>query len=281
MVEFTKSLAEKIQRMLDGEKLPASSFPSRMFRELDEEKLIGVITHGSRNSVYLLDAVETRKYIEARYTGGAPLSRWIELAGKVTERSVLVKETGNSKSVSVRTFRGFLVNCCEPVEACIGGCRFSISPVEDTAVFIQNPDTFRVPEDVVIVGVENGENFRYIRRQRHLFDYSKVLFVSRYPQSADLRNWLLSVNNSYVHFGDFDLAGINIYLTEFYKHVGSRASFFIPADIEERISSGNQKLYDAQYARFHDMAVPDGRLSHLVDMINRYRRVYEQEGYIE
>jgi len=36
-----------------------------------------------------------------------------------------------------------------------------------------------------------------------------ALFVSRYPQtqSKDLLNWLQSIPNPYLHFGDFDLTG--------------------------------------------------------------------------
>lgn len=281
MVEFTKTVAKKILRMLEGERIPLSSFSNRMYSELDEEGLVGVITRGSRNSIYFLNIDAARLYIENKYTGGKSISRWLELLDGCTERSVLVKELGCSKAVGVRTFRGFLVNCCEPVDAVLGERKFTLSPIEDTAVFIQNPDIFRVEDDVVIVGVENGENFHYIRRLRYLFDYDKVLFVSRYPQSSELRNWLMSVKNPYVHFGDFDLAGINIYLTEFYKYLGSRSVFFVPSDIDERLRKGNEKLYDIQYSAFHDMKISDERVRALVDLINKYHKVYEQEGYIE
>lgn len=53
-----------------------------------------------------------------------------------------------------------------------------------------------------------------------------------------------------------------------------------PADVEERIKNGNQKLYDAQYKKYRYMNVSDERLKLLVEMNHRYRRVYEQEGYI-
>ena len=62
-----------------------------------------------------------------------------------------------------------------------------------------------------------------------------VLFVSRYPQSADLREWLIKIPNRYIHFGDFDLAGICIYQSEFYKFLGDRAGFLIPEDIRREV----------------------------------------------
>ena len=64
----------------------------------------------------------------------------------------------------------------------------------------------------------------------------RVLFVSRYPQSTDLRRWLCTISNHYLHFGDFDLAGIHIFLFDFQQYLGKeRSSFLIPCDIESRL----------------------------------------------
>ena len=134
--------------------------------------------------------------------------------------------------------------------------------------------------------MENAENFMQIRKQRWLFDAQfpgkQLLFVCRYPQEnlENLRSWLLRIPNRYVHFGDFDLAGVHIYLSEFYAYLGNRSSFLVPSDIEERLAEGNAALYNQQYARFRNMAVTDVRLQPLVNMIHHYRRGYEQEGYI-
>ena len=105
--------------------------------------------------------------------------------------------------------------------------------------------------------------------------------MSRYPQSKDLVTWLQSIPNPYVHFGDFDLAGIHIYLTEFYRYLGERAAFFVPEDIEQRLSMGNRERYDTQFQRFGKMEVIDTRILPLVQMIHRYQKGYDQEGYIE
>lgn len=282
--KLSASIARKLQKMLEGGSLPSSTIPSWIARELSEEGLLSVISKGSRKSYRIIDAEACNQYICNRYTGGATLDKWIKLAEMKDEelnRSILVRETGDSKIRHLRTFRGFLVNCYEPLEATMGETSFSLSPQEGTAVFIQSPDEFRVADDILIVGMENGENFRQIRRQQNLLDGRKALFVSRYPQSADLRNWLENIPNSYLHFGDIDLAGIHIYLTEFYKYLGNRASFYIPGDLEERLKNGNGTLYDKQYARYKDMTVTDPRLLPLVQMIHRYRKVYEQEGFLE
>ena len=151
------------------------------------------------------------------------------------------------------------------------------TPIPTEAEFREE---MRIPDDVVVIGMENGENFQRIRGQQYLFGGLKVLFVSRYPQSTDLRTWLQMIPNRYIHFGDFDLAGIEIYQREFYVFLRERSEFFIPADVEERLKNGNRRLYDVQYARYKFMDIMDERLLPLVEMIHRYGKGYEQEGYI-
>ena len=55
------------------------------------------------------------------------------------------------------------------------------------------------------------------------YRYTYLLSKDSKSQSSDLRTWLQTIPNQYVHFGDFDLAGIHIFLTEFQKHLGTRA----------------------------------------------------------
>ena len=281
--KITTATAKKLLKMLEGEHVPSSSLPQTIVSELRNEDLLGVQMHGSRSTYYLIDKFASRRYIESYYLKGHTLEAWINMMSKPNEslsRAILVNETGDSKSQHIRTFRGFLVNCCEPIAIEMNGTSVTLSPTDGIAIFVQNPDSFRIPSDVVVVGIENGENFRKIRLQRHMFQPRRILFVSRYPQSADLRNWLMQIPNPYIHFGDFDLAGIHIYQSEIFKYLGERASFFIPEDIEDRISKGNNALYDRQYSKYAQMNVTDERLQPLVDLIHQYHRVYEQEGYI-
>ena len=192
-----------------------------------------------------------------------------------------VDVSGDSKFVRQRSFRGFLVNSYQPIEAILNGKSITICPPEGSFLFVSDYQHFSLAEDVVIVGIENAENFRYIRCQKQLFAaYEKVLFVSRYPQNGDLVRWLQSIPNNYVHFGDLDLAGIAIYQNEFYRHLGERSSFLIPEDYEERISSGNRERYDKQLPQYGKMKNQDQRIASVLSCIHRYHRGYDQEGFI-
>lgn len=161
---------------------------------------------------------------------------------------------------------------------------FIIHPLEGSFIFVSDWQSFLVPTDVIVVGIENMENFRKIRQQYELFSSifpnKRLLFVSRYPQSTDLRSWLETIPNQYTHFGDFDLAGIHIFLSEFHKYLGNRASFLIPSDIEIRLMNGSFERYNVQYLKFKNLSTDIPSLQQLIDLINRFHRGYDQEGYI-
>ena len=78
-----------------------------------------------------------------------------------------------------------------------------------------------------------------------------------------------------------NLAGINIFQSEFQQYLGlKRSSFLIPNDIESRLKYGSIERYDEQYARFRKISSEDNDLQYLINLINRYRKGYDQEGYI-
>ena len=180
---------------------------------------------------------------------------------------------------------GFLVNSYEPVPCLMKAHFLTVYPPEGTFTYISDFQEFRPSTDVTVVGIENAENFRLVRRQKSFFEKvlpgHKLLFVSRYPQNGDLVRWLKEIPNAYYHFGDLDLAGVNIFLTEFYAKIGSRARFLVPPDAQERLLKGSTARYDDQYQRFRNMQVTDPRVQPLVDLIHECHRGYDQEGFIE
>lgn len=279
---FTLTQARLIRNMLDGDAVAYSKFDGALAREMVNEGIITVVSRGSRRSFRMIDPEGCRIYLSQNYTSGMKLEDWIELKGREEEvsRAEQVAKGGNSKLRHTRTFRGFLLNCYTPIEAVLHGEPCVLSPLQGTAVFMQDYEDFRIPDDVVVVGIENGENFQQIRAQEYLFEGMKVLFVSRYPQSNDLCDWLRMIPNRYIHFGDIDLAGVFIFLNEFYAKLGDRAEFFIPTDVENRLKEGNRQLYDNQYQRYRGMSVSDERVRPLLEMIHKYGKGYEQEGFI-
>ena len=278
------AISASIRALLAGEQVAGSKLDSRLLGELLAEGMLLVMPRGSRKSYRARDAEALKRFLIDKNES----YRLLE-ADASDSRALLAVETGNSKLVTVRSCPGFPVNSYEPIECILDGNSFVVSPQEGSFLFVSDWEKFTIPEDVVVMGVENMENFRMIRRQRAFFDGylrsrglgERVLFVSRYPQSADLRRWLCTIPNHYLHFGDFDLAGIGIFLSEFRRYLGGgRSSYLIPDDIGCRLKSGSRKRYDEQYRRFKDIESDDGELQRLIDLIHRERRGYDQEGYI-
>ena len=266
--------------LLEGGTLAWSVLNNDIRQTLIEEEQIVVITHGSHKTIYTPNPDSLRQFLEQNYEELRGVN-WNSDLLSATSRAELAAKSGNSKTQTIRSCPGFMVNCYSHIPARLNGKDIIIAPEEGSMLFIADWKNFVIPEDLLVVGIENMENFRLIRKQKYLFPEDKrILFVSRYPQSTDLRQWLLKIPNQYIHFGDFDIAGMNIYETEFYNYLGSRASFFIPNDIEDRLKNGSAERYNAQYKKIKNYKPTDKRLQPLFNMVNNYHRCYDQEGYI-
>ena len=273
------TLAEKLLLLVHGEKIAASKMKHPIIADLISEGIIH--RPGKINSVlHLVNKEQLMLYLNNRFAISS-LENYIETFKKEEiTRSELISIAADSKLKSVRTFKGFLVNSFIPISATLNGKQFTINPAPGTFQFIYDFENFIPEKDITIVGIENAENFRHIEKQQYLFQHIQPLFVSRYPQnqSKDLIKWLQSIPNKYLHFGDFDFAGIGIYLHEFKKHLGDKAQFFIPENIEALIKRfGNKKCYDVQKMNFGLDEIKEEGLLELIELIHREKKGLEQE----
>lgn len=282
-MKLSKGLIDKLLSLVQGETIPSSRLKGEWVDEMLREGVLLSISRRSRIVYQATDGNALRTYLANHYESLRDLEA-VQAQMQSDQTTILradqVAVSGNSKLLPCRTFSGFLVNAYDPIPARIAETELIIHPQEGIFLFIADYTAFTLPPDILIIGIENSENFRYIHKLRYLFGEERILFVSRYPQSKDLVRWLSSVPNRYLHFGDLDLAGIHIYLSEFYAHLKSRASFFIPEDAEKRIQIGSRERYDVQLSRFDKMKITDSRVSQLVSWIHIYHRGYDQEGYI-
>lgn len=286
-MKITAAQIEKLLLLAGGNSLPSSALKGNWFEPLVADHVVVAVTRGSRLSFRAQDGAALRRYVASHFEVFDMEATLSLLKAESADRAEQVRVGGNSKLRRQRTFQGFLVNCYHSIPATLINQPLTLNIADGTFLFVYDYRRFSIPEDVVVVGVENAENFRFIHRQKALFEAclpgKKLLFVSRYPQqqSHDLRQWLGSIANRYVHFGDLDLAGVHIYLSEYFAYLGSRASMLIPPDYERLICQGSRERYEAQYAQYGKMKLTDSRVSSLVDCIHKHHRGYDQEGLIE
>lgn len=273
------SLAEKLIALQNGEKIPFSKLKHSIIESMLDNGILGRQIQGrSKSIIYCINRNKLSAYIENHF-GIESLETYIEAAKRVDlSRGEAIDVSSNSKLKSIRTFTGFLVNSYEPVECYLRHQKLMIEPKEGTFTYIYDYTDFVPSLDITIVGIENPENFRHIHKQKGLFGDIRPLFVSRYPQSNDLIKWLLSISNPYLHFGDVDFAGLNIYVNEFKKHLQGRAKFFLPDNIEYLLSArGNRDNYHKQTLQFNKQDIDDTNVHIAIHLIEQYKKGLEQE----
>ncbi len=278
------SIAEKLQQLLQ----PGTSFPASAMKHVVVEKMIndGVlqkqIIGKSKAVIFVVNSAALRLYLQNHF-GVADLEKYIATYKDAeTTRSEAIIVSGNSKLKAIRSFKGFVVNSFVPIEATLNGQSFTINPLQGSFTFISDWVTFLPAAEVTIVGMENPENFRQVHRQQYLFEGIKPLFISRYPQNNDAIKWLQSIPNNYLHFGDLDFSGINIYLNEYKKWLGERATFFVPSNTASLLHlHGNRELYNRQLSLApKNNVIDEEHIKVLINLLYKEKMVLEQEVFI-
>lgn len=281
-MKLSLKIAKILDRLKEGETIPASSAKNKLIDNLVSENIL--LRKGKhRKTVELLNKTGLDNYL-ANQLQIFDLEEYISaLENEEASRADLVKITTDSKVSKERAFKGFLVNSYQPVHARLNNNDFIIHPQKGSFVFVYDYETFKIPEETTVVGVENAKNFSNIHSQQYLFKDIRPLFISRYPQNQnkDFIRWMKSVPNSYLHFGDFDFAGIGIYLNEYKKHLSKKASFFIPKNIRDDIKNrGNRTRFNLQKMNFDIKSIDESGILDLIKIIEEEKKGLDQEFYI-
>jgi hypothetical protein len=278
------SVANHLLKLSDGQPLPFSSVKHSVVEDLIAEGVLDKKVLSPKKALVRLPRIDAlNDYLQNHYSI-ENLTQYVDfLNNEIASRADAVSVSSDSKTKNIRTFKGFLVNCYEPIESVLNEQLFVIQPNIGTFTFIYDFNNFIPAQDVTIIGIENAENFRFIEQQKYLFEDIKPLFVSRYPQnqSNDLIHWLKNIPNPYLHFGDFDFGGLNIYWNEFKVHLQERAQFYLPTNLEKLLKNkGNRDLYDNQTIKFDELQVLETNVLKLLKLIRHYKKGLEQEIFI-
>ncbi len=276
-------IAKALVKLSNGATITASSAKHPFITLLIKEGLI--FSKGKhKKTLQLKNKSELADFIENQLQI-SDLKNYVNLLEKTTQsRSDIVKVTTNSKTKKARTFKGFLVNCYLPINATLNGKSICLNPPKGSYIFISDYESFVIPEEITVVGMENAENFNKIRNQQYLFKNITPLFISRYPQNQnnDFIQWMKQIPNNYLHFGDFDFAGIGIYLNEYKKHLGVKSNFLIPNNVKDDIEkNGNRDRYNNQSICFDVDCFEESKLKELVDILKQIQKGLDQEFYIK
>ena len=282
-MKLSLKIAKVLSRLIDGESIPYSSAKSELINDLISEDIL-IIKGKHRRSLELIKKPDLHTYLKNQLQIKDLYEYRSLLENEKSTRAEFVKVTTDSKKSKERAFKGFLLNSYDTINAELNYKNITINPTLGSFTFIYDYETFKIPKEITVVGIENTKNFSSIQEQRYLFKNINPLFVSRYPQNQnkDFIKWMKSIPNSYLHFGDFDFAGIRIYLSEYKNHLSEKASFFMPENIRTDIrKNGNRERYNKQNPNFDTKKIKETKILDLIEIINLEKKGLDQEYYIK
>ena len=281
-MKLTLKIAKVLVQLINGEAIPASTAKSKLIDILISENIL--FQKGRhQKSLHLINEIGLHTYLHNQLQINDLYNYISAVEDEGSTRTDFVNITTDSKHSKERVFKGFLINSYIAIEAELNGQPLIIHPARGSFIFIHDYETFKIPEYITVVGVENANNFKFIQEQKYLFEDINPLFVSRYPQnqSKDFIKWIKSIPNDYLHFGDFDIAGIGIYLNEYKKHLSQKATLFIPENIENTLrENGNRERFNKQKINFKIEDIQEREIINLIELIKLEKKGLDQEYYI-
>ena len=282
-MKLTLKIAKILVQLINGETISNSSAKSKVIDDLVIENII--FRKGkNKKSLQIIDKNGLHTYLVNQLQINDLQKYILTLENENSSRSDFVKITSDSKSSKERAFKGFLINSYNPILAELNDQSFTIQPTKGSFIFISDYETFIIPKDVTLIGIENSRNFSKIHEQKYLFEGLNPLFISRYPQNQnkDFLRWMKVIPNNYLHFGDFDISGIGIYLNEYKKHLKQRATFFIPKNIKSDLKeNGNRERFNKQKINFKIEDIQESKILDLIELIKSEKKGLDQEYYIK
>lgn len=275
---ISQRFAINLFQLLEGAALNASAFGNRRLLEkmLEDRVLARTKTGRNRAKISCPNPAALRNYLRLQL-GIANLEAYLDLLGqKDRDGEESLKATTSTKILRTGSLQGFFIKAFSimvrmegvPLHALPAGVEY----------FVSDFHALELSPEVLVVGVENPECFTKAERLLHLFPQMELIFVLRY-HSNRLIQWLESIENPYIHFGDFDPAGIAIYCNEYLKFLGNnRCHFLVPDGIEKLIAEGDAKLFDQQAHLWPPSSeIHQEKLNDLIRTISRYGKGCEQE----
>jgi len=272
-MEISQNILEKLVRLLKGERIPASSLDYSLIKDLDSAQVIQ--KHGKKGKVmyYVNNPQLFESYLRNNH----------DIYHLKAHLQTLPKRKPRTVGLHVpKTLEGFFVTSYEAIEVRYNDEPFAIAPPDGIAIFITKYQNFFPDSDTTIVGVASAENFKDIRKQKHLFTGKKVLFTFEPLQSKDLRKWLQGIPNDYLHFCSYDFVSLNNYFSKYRTHLGSRCTLFIPTNFQKYLEKyGSTKLYfDQLESRPGGESLNDNSIQQVIEVMEKEKKGLEQKYFI-
>lgn len=134
-------IAKILLQLSQGESIPSSKAKHTSIEDLITERIIDR-TGRIHKKLYLTNKQSLFLYLQNKY-GINDLTTYIKISKKENiSRSDLTAISSDSKLKKVRTFKGFLINSCAPVEATLNNQPITLDFTEGIFKFIYDFENF-------------------------------------------------------------------------------------------------------------------------------------------
>ncbi len=197
------------------------------------------------------------------------------------DRIEIASKNNSTKDRDSKSFNGLMVSVFQDMEILLNNKSFILKAENGVGTFLHYTNKITIASDVIVVGVENPQIIWNIKKFRHLFDEKKkyiFISMSEYKTNYQYR-WLQELRNEYIHLGDFDLAGISIYLNTILPRLKNctKSTFLIPDSIYDYIKKIDYKKDFENQLQYIDIKSKDKDLQKLIDFIKNSKITLESE----
>jgi hypothetical protein len=283
-MHITSDLADKILRLVNGERVPASSLQYDLIDEMYKAEIIRKEEKRNDKVLFYIDEPSHLvSYIERIGSSAKFPEGFLDTLRAKIPLQVIAPGTSTNRILKKTKLEGFFVASYEAIQTKLSGNLLNVNPQHGTSLFVSNTTEFFPAADIRIVGVERADVFTSLHRLSYLFQDKKTLFVFTDGRSSRLVKWLKKIPNEYLHFTDFDFSSISAYYSRYKRPLKSRCDIFIPADLESQLkTNGKTDLYDSQLKLVPSAnALKDKSISRLVHLIHKYQKGLEQHTYLK
>lgn len=169
-MKLSKSLVRDLITLIEGGQVPYSSFNNDMREVLHKERMIIIKTNGSFRKIYTACPSSLKEFLANNFDGYRNLYKLRSLLNEHSGlRADLAEYSGNSKTKNVKTYLSFPINTVTPLRTHLNCKGLVIDPAVGTFLYITDWRHFIIPEDVIVIGIENIENFRHVRNYKEFF----------------------------------------------------------------------------------------------------------------
>jgi len=288
-MSLSNTFLENIIRLSKEEIIPYSSFSNK--KSLLDLDGFGIIIDKSIKpySIVLSDLEYLLATINAKYKYDFNNIEQIkEYLNKVTKgelgRDEVIEHRTTTKDKESKSFSGLKINCIKNITIKLNNKNEILKPMNGSCLFVFYKESLTIDVNVTLVGVENPQVLWYIKRYAHLFDNSKeYLFILVKDQNNYFYEWIKTIKNDYIHFGDFDISGVSIFVNEVLPKLHNKinSSFLIPENIQLAFKKkGSREIFNRQEKFLNSLNVcTDKKIISLLELIKNEKKGLEQEFF--